>query len=208
MEQPLRHTCFVSDHVLLTTSVPRGNGQIERINSSIIAVLTKLCVETPQNWYRHLSTVQAALNGTYHRSIGKSPFEVLLGVQMRKAPEDNIIELLNQEAVDAFGSSRDKIRLQAKHQIQKVQDENTHNHNRNCKKPYTYQIGDLVYIKRTQFGVGLKIKPHFLGPYRVKKVNRNDRYFVEKVGDCEGPKETASSADNMKIWSPIETIVD
>lgn len=39
----------------------------------------------------------------------------------------------------------------------------------------------------------------------------NERYEVEKVGECEGPKHTMSSADSMKWWvvgeelSPDET---
>lgn len=194
------------EHVKTTVGVPRGNGQIERLNTSIISVLTKLCVDSPHKWYKHLPTLQTALNGTYHRAIGQTPFEVLTGVKMRSKSNINVIELLNEEALLSFNADRDDIREKARHEIAKIQKENITQHNKNCKTPHLYKVGDLVFIKRTQFGSGLKIKPNFLGPYRVTHLNRNDRYRVEKVGSGEGPKQTSTSSDYMKLYSPIGTI--
>jgi Integrase core domain len=65
--------------------------------------------------------------------------------------------------------------------------------------------GDLVAIRRTQFGSGLKLSPKFLGPYEVVKVQGNDRYEVQKCGEHEGPAKTSSSADNMKRFVPCES---
>ncbi|GFY59536.1 hypothetical protein TNIN_300641 [Trichonephila inaurata madagascariensis] len=50
-----------------------------------------------------------------------------------------------------------------------------------------YKEGDLVAIQRTQFGTGLILRPKFLGPYKITKVNSRDRYEVEKKQkpDCE-----------------------
>ncbi|GFW01349.1 uncharacterized protein TNCV_5030021 [Trichonephila clavipes] len=59
---------------------------------------------------------------------------------------------------------------------------------------------DLVAIQRTQFGAGLKLRPKFLGPYKVTKVNSKDRYEVEKVGQHDGPNSTTTSADLMKLF--------
>ncbi|GFS47831.1 uncharacterized protein TNCV_3598331 [Trichonephila clavipes] len=66
------------------------------------------------------------------------------------------------------------------------------------KKASLYKEGDLVAIQRTQFGAGLKLRPKFLGPYKVTKVNSKDRYEVEKVGQHKGPNSTTTSADLMK----------
>ncbi|XP_037297451.1 uncharacterized protein K02A2.6-like [Manduca sexta] len=71
-------------------------------------------------------------------------------------------------------------------------------YNKNCRK---YKEGDIVAIKRTQFGPGMKIKPKYLGPYRITKVKRFDRYDVEKVDQStEGPNKTSTAADLMKQW--------
>jgi len=60
---------------------------------------------------------------------------------------------------------------------------------------------DLVAIKRTQQGPGLKLANKYLGPYRIVKALRNNRYVVRKMGDHEGPWETSTAADNMKPWA-------
>jgi len=57
-----------------------------------------------------------------------------------------------------------------------------------------------VAIQRTQSGPGLKLSAKYLGPYQVKRVLRNDRYIVEKVGEGEGPRRTSTAADHMKMW--------
>ncbi|GFV54349.1 transposon Ty3-I Gag-Pol polyprotein [Trichonephila clavipes] len=38
-------------HISITTGLPRSNGQIEKQNSTIIAVLSKLSVDDPEKWY-------------------------------------------------------------------------------------------------------------------------------------------------------------
>lgn len=52
----------------ITTGVPRANGQVERLNSIVIAVLTKLSVDNPMTWYRHVDRVQRCINSTYQAS--------------------------------------------------------------------------------------------------------------------------------------------
>lgn len=41
------------EHVLTTTGVPRGNGQVERINGIIVPCLTKLSIQNPLKWFQH-----------------------------------------------------------------------------------------------------------------------------------------------------------
>lgn len=112
-----------------------------------------------------------------------------------------MVQLLQQEVIDHYDKNREELRIQAKQQILKVQDENKRNFDKNRKMSTKYEVGDLVAIKRTQFGAGLKLKPKYLGPYRIWKVKRNDRYDVEKVDVCtEGPNKTSTCADHMKKW--------
>lgn len=71
---------------------------------------------------------------------------------------------------------------------------------RKRKVAYPFQVGDLVAIKRTQYGVGLKLAPKYFGPYRVTQVKRGDRYQVDRVVGGDGPQRTHTSADYMKAW--------
>ncbi|GFX45409.1 putative blastopia polyprotein [Trichonephila clavipes] len=62
----------------------------------------------------------------------------------------------------------------------------------------------LQAIKRTQLGTGLKLRPKFYGPYRIKTVKPHDRYEVEKVSQHEGPHLASTAVDFMKKWSTAD----
>lgn len=40
-------------HYIIATGVPRGNGQVERMNRVVVPMLAKLSQEHPEQWYRH-----------------------------------------------------------------------------------------------------------------------------------------------------------
>ncbi|XP_050339660.1 uncharacterized protein LOC126765957 [Bactrocera neohumeralis] len=145
-------------HVKITTGLPRANGQIERLNSSIIAVLSKLSIEDATKWYRYVDRVQQ------------------------------------------FNQNRDEMRNDGKKQILKIQEENKKSYNLRRKKAHIYKLNDIVAIKRTQLGSGLKLKQKFLGPYRITNVKPNNTYDVQKLGNGEGPKTTTTCAEFMKEW--------
>ncbi|GFU00490.1 uncharacterized protein TNCV_4954001 [Trichonephila clavipes] len=64
--------------------------------------------------------------------------------------------------------------------IETLQSENRKTYNRRRKRASLYKEGDLVAIQRTQFELDLKLRPKFLGPYKVTKVNSKDRHEVRK----------------------------
>jgi len=188
------------EHVLITTGVPRANGQAERINRTLIPLLTKLAAPKPDEWFKHLDVAQQYLNSTVSRSTGFSPSKLLFGVQMRLKDDLRIRELIKSEILDAVQDERDELRLQAKENIWKIQQENRKNFNKRRKEPKKYNEDDLVAIKRTQSGPGMKFSSRYLGPYTVVRVLRNDRYLVHKAGNHEGPRQASTSADYMKPW--------
>lgn len=192
------------NHVKITTGLPRANGQIERINSIIIPVLAKMSLENPTKWFRHVDQLQRVINSTYQRSIKTTPFELLVGVKIKDKEDLKIKELLEEEIQDTFVKSRDDLREESKKQIVKIQEENKRTYNLRRKPSNRYKINDLVAIKRTQFGPGLKLKPKFLGPYKITKVKNNDTYDVQKEGYHEGPVRTSTCAEYMKPWPPDE----
>lgn len=188
------------NHVLTTTGVPRANGQVERVNRVLISLLTKLADPKREEWFKFLDVAQLYLNCTSHRSIGTTPFHVLFGTHARMRDDPQIRELLEKEWIDNFQNSRNDLREQAKECIAKVQRENRITFGKKRKAATKYNENDLVAIKRTQLGPGLKLANKYLGPYSIIKVLRNDRYVVQKIGEHEGPMKTSTSADYMKPW--------
>lgn len=62
-------------HILITMRVPRSNGQVERVNCTLIPLSTL----KPKEGFKYLNTAQLYLNITPHRSIGTTPFRLLFG---------------------------------------------------------------------------------------------------------------------------------
>lgn len=104
-----------------------------------------------------------------------------------------------------FEDSRDELRVKARENIAKVQEENRRGFNKKRKKAAVYRERDLIAIRRAQ-RPGTKFASKYLGPYSVTKVLRNDRYIVSKVGEHEGPLQTSTAADSMKPW--VEGVYD
>ncbi|GFV99425.1 retrovirus-related Pol polyprotein from transposon 17.6 [Trichonephila clavipes] len=187
-------------HQQIATGVPRGNGQVERIHRTLIPVLTKLSLDDSTKWYKYVDRLQRILNSTISRSTKWTPFELLVGIKMRNKEDILIKDLLLEEMAKELLEQREFLRNDAKKNIETLQSENRKTYNRRRKKASLYKEGDLVAIQRTQFGAGLKLRPKFLGPYKVTKVNSKDRYEVEKVGQHDGPNSTTTSADLMKLF--------
>jgi len=187
-------------HICVTTGLPRANGQVERLNSVIISVIAKLSKDDPTKWYKFVPLVQQIINSTYQRSINLSPFELLVGVKMKQKSDLKIQELIEEEFKRDFMSTREMLRKEAKQQILKTQEQNKKTYNLRRKAAHKYKVNDVVAIKRTQFDPGLKLKPKFLGPYKVTKVKPNDTYDVQKLGNFDGPSCTSTCAEYMKPW--------
>ena len=85
------------EHSMIATGVPRGNGQVERLNRIVIPVLTKLSAPIPGDWHKHLDKAQQFINHVAARSTGLSPFTLLFGTRMRLREDPKISEVLKAE---------------------------------------------------------------------------------------------------------------
>lgn len=66
-------------HRLTASYHPQSNGQVERVNRTITAVLRKVTADTPGLWPLWLDYTLMAIRTAVHASTGRSPFEVLFG---------------------------------------------------------------------------------------------------------------------------------
>lgn len=152
----------------------------------------------PLKWYKYVPRLQRSLNSNISRSTGRTPFELMFGVQMTNSEDYEMNKIIEAELINEFENERNNLRINAKNQIQKTQIENCHQYNKRRKEPAKYNVGDLVAIKRTQGNAKLASK--FIGPYEITKTKRNNRYDVKKIGHFDGPIQTSTAADYMKLW--------
>lgn len=132
-----------------------------------------------------------------------APFDLSFGTKMRLQEDPRVKEILEAEAANTFQEIRDQLREEAREAISKIQTENRRSYNKKRKPPNKYSEDDVVAIKRTQGGSELKFCAKYLGPYHIKRVLRNDRYTVEKLGEGEGPRMTSTAADHIKPWADL-----
>jgi len=105
--------------------------------------------------------------------------------------------MIEQELIQMFQDNRDEIRKAAKQQILAMQNENKHSYNLRRRPAATYKVGDVG---------GLKLKPKYLGPYRVTKVNPKHTYDVVKESlTTDGPRYITSCTEYMKPWMKISS---
>ena len=172
---------------------------MERLNRTIVSILSKLSIGEPAKWYKHVDKLQRILNSTFNRSVN-APFVLLFGVKMRDETDLKLREVIEQEFRSKFEEERNEIRARAKEQILKVQSENCKTYNLRRKKATEYQVGDVVAIKRTQLGSGRKLRAKYLGSYIIEKVKPNDTYV--KSGVHEGPVSTWTCAEYI-TWNTV-----
>lgn len=101
------------------------------------------------------------------RSIGTNPFHLLFGVHTGLRDNPEIRDMLQKEWIHAYQSERDNLKETATEKIAKIQRENKRNFNKNRVVAIEYKDGDLVAIKRTQQGSGLKLATKYLRLYQI-----------------------------------------
>ena len=104
-----------------------GNGEVERLNRTMINMLKTLPENQKKNWNNHLSSLTFAYNSTVHKSTGFSPFYLLFGRESR-LPIDTIMPLepkkTTRKAYDKFVRNW-KESLQQAYQVANQNIENT-----------------------------------------------------------------------------------
>lgn len=96
---------------------------MERVNRTLISLLTKLAAPKPEEWHKYVDMAQQYFNTTIQRSIAMSPFYLLFGTHAQLREDHNVRELLEQEWASSFQEKRE-LRVQAKENIAKIQQEN------------------------------------------------------------------------------------
>jgi hypothetical protein len=176
-------------HVLIATASPQSNGQIERYNRTLVPLIAKLVVERDSQWDKVLNEAEFLMNNTFNRSINNIPSKLLYGVCQRRQIESNLVEFC-EELNTNVDVSLTEMRQNAVQSVIKGQVYNKKNHDRKTFKNTKYSVNDLVEIKTVKKpGENSKLKPHFKGPYVVKKMLDTNRYVVSDLDGYQVPVE-------------------
>ncbi|XP_055309423.1 uncharacterized protein LOC129573155, partial [Sitodiplosis mosellana] len=193
------------ERVVNAVASPQSNGQVERVNRTLIGVLSKLTEPMNHaNWKNKLVDVEFAINNTVHCTTGQTPSKLLFNVEQRGLAVDELTEYLH-DLYSKETENRSEIIAKAEQRIQKSQLYNKKYFEEKHKPAKEFEVGDLVVIKNvdTTVGKNKKLIPKYKGPYVIRKQLGHDRYVVSDVENCQVtqmPYNSVIDSSRMKKW--------
>lgn len=163
-----------------TTSFhPQGNGRCERVNRTVLAMLSKYLDENHAEWDRHLPLLVLAYRAQVHRSLGYSPFFLMFGREPR-LPVDAEIDAPRttrsrsvSEYVDELCAGMRNVYREAIRSSDASNRKNKTMYDRKLNS-FSYNVGDQVMLCRNVAARGKYYK--FVRPWKSAVV-------VSKVGE-------------------------
>lgn len=165
-----RGTCFTSlqfgefllkrniEHVKVAVASPQANGQVERVNRVITAMLSKMTEPiNHDNWSKMLEQIEFALNNSLHSSTRQTASQLLFGIEQKGKIVDFMTEFLQEKYVEITKDLK-KIRTEASTAIQKSQEKNSKYFLEKNKQPKEFSEGDFVVIRHTDTTAGTNKK--------------------------------------------------
>jgi transposase InsO family protein len=146
-----QETCrLLAMEKLRTTAFhPQGDGQTERANRSLLALLNKLPIDTPRNWDVRLPFALAAYRSSVHSTTRMTPNRLMLGYEVntpltllvpRPPDAPNLppyCQELHERFQDAYRVAVEKTRAQHR-RAQPYYDSKS--------KMYRFKVGDRVWL--------------------------------------------------------------
>ena len=154
---------------------PSANGQVERMNSTLLQMVRCTLRGGQADWDRKLQLLAGAMRATVNRSTGFTPNKLMLGrevshplqlmtgVTTPTQPLDEYVEGVRQALEQAHALARDSL---GERQMRQRQDYQIHT------RPNKYEVGDVVLLANSARRVHQckKLSPLWVGPYVVVKV--------------------------------------
>lgn len=172
---------------------PQGNGQVERLNRTLIDMLKAIPESEKKNWKIHLPQLMFAYNSTIHKSTGFTPFYLMFGRES-KLPIDCILPIMtkplknksHEEFVRNWQKSMKEALQIANAQMQKSRDYNKKYYDSKLKQ-VDIDIGDCVLVRNVEKGGTGKLRSYWeQNIYKV--VSKMDHVPVYKIKSMKGNK--------------------
>ncbi|KAK8784274.1 hypothetical protein V5799_009360 [Amblyomma americanum] len=210
-----RGTCFTSkafeefckargiQHVLNSTRHPRANGQVERVNRTLVpTIMTTMDGNDQREWDIGLKGVEAFLNTSYNKSTGRTPFEVLFGYNPKF--HDGVLREIAETEDNVAWTNPEQLQAEVRTRILDSQAKYKKRFDmRHCIGD-TLKAGDVVVMRCAPEHTGepTKTQPRYKGPLVVTEVKPNDTYGVAALkGTRSRHYATTAHISSLKTWT-------
>jgi hypothetical protein len=171
---------------------PQTDGQTEVVNKILGNLLRSLVTEHHNQWDQIRPQAEFAYNDSPNRSTGKSPFQILYGMQPRGVSELRDLEQSDTKSVgvEDFAVEMQKHHSQIRGQLQSYSQEYKHRVDQHHRE-LQFEVGDqvLAHLRKERFprGTYKKLKMKKIGPCKIL------RKFDEKAYEIELPDDVGIS---------------
>ena len=138
----------------------------------------------PSNWEMVLTQAEFAYKNSVNRSIGKTHFEIVIGMQLRGVSylRDIAGEEMRNVAVEEFSIFMKSLHKEVKLRLEQSNQKYKENVDQS-RRHHDFQVGDevMVHLKKGIFPVGTynKLKMKKFGPCKIlKKFDSGNAYEV------------------------------
>jgi hypothetical protein len=163
---------------------PQIDGQTEVVNKSLGNLLRSLVIEHHTQWDQILPQAEFAYNDSPNRSNGRSPFQILYGMQPRGVSELRDIEQSEFKSVGAegFTAEMQKLHSQIREQLQNSSQEYKCRVDQHIRE-LQFEVGDLVlaHLTKERFPRGTynKLKMKNIRPCKILRKFEANYYELE-----------------------------
>jgi hypothetical protein len=151
---------------------PQTYGQTEVVNQSLGDLLRSLFTEHHSQWDQILAQAEFAYNDLVNISIGKSPFQVVYGMNLRGVSElrDMNQSEFRRSGAEDFTTEMQELHNQIKEQLKKSSNEYKRRYDQHRRK-LEFEVGDqvLAHLRKERFPRGTynKLKLKNIGPCKI-----------------------------------------
>jgi transposase InsO family protein len=173
---------------------PRGNGQVERFNRTLVQMIKAYLCGQQEQWDRNLGCLAGAYRATPNESTGLTPNLLTIGREVRLPSEvlyGSAVEAKNQnvtsycEYVDTLKTQMQRAHYVARKHLGVAAKRHKAVYDAKISI-YKYQVGDIVWCLNESRRVGVmpKLERTYEGPFMIKRkiTEVNFTLQVDKAG--------------------------
>jgi hypothetical protein len=164
---------------------PQVDGQTKVENKSLGDLLRILVTEHHSQWDNILPQEEFAYNDSINRITGKSPFQIVYGMQPRGVSElkdSGQDEIFRSASAEDFAEAMKELHSQVKERLQNSSQEYKRRADQH-RRELQFEVGDLIlaHMRKERFPRGTynKLKMKNIGPSRVIKKFGANAYEIE-----------------------------
>lgn len=152
---------------MATAHHQQTDGQAERTIQTLQQYLRTYVDGSPSDWDTNLTQLEFAYNSSKSTSTGFSPFELLYGDQPRTVLNTALNQTVpNTDTAQEFIENHQSKIQMAHDALLDAKERMRTQYNRHHQHT-SFEVGDLVYVDSENLQAPGKLKPKYLGPYKI-----------------------------------------